>query len=228
MTRKSYYEKTQEKLETLIKDTDWSASVSQNGDRAETVVEFETASPAGEDFIASLVISGKPTVKEIAGELQDYIDSYDPVAEAMPWVDSEGHGKNGAPDLKELIEDKEYMKGELKALLDKLTGTSRSQPEETEKSAAFDCLAVTQVQVFPFVKPNAKHTVGLATVVLNDQLILRELRIVAGVNGLFVAYPVVNPNEEDLRTQFFPITRQLREHIENCVLEKYQYEISQE
>ena len=68
MARKSYYEKTQEKLEELIKDTDWSASVSQNGDRAETVVEFETASPAGEDFIASLVISGKPTVKEIAGE----------------------------------------------------------------------------------------------------------------------------------------------------------------
>ena len=224
MARKSYYEKTQEKLEEIIKDTEWSARVSQNGDRAETFVEFETSSPAGEDFIASLVISGKPTVKEIAGELQDYIDSYDPVAEAMPWVDSEGHGKNGAPDLKELIEDKEYMKGEMKDLLYKLTGASRPQPVETEKSAAFDCLAVTQVQVFPFVKPNAKHTVGLATVVLNDQLVLRELRIVDGVNGLFVAYPVVNSMEEDLRTQFFPITRQLREHIENCVLEKYQYE----
>lgn len=223
MARKSYYEKTQEKLETLIKDTEWSARVSQNGGRAETVVEFETSSPAGEDFISTLVISGKPTVKEIAGELQDYIDSYDPVAEAMPWVDSEGHGQNGAPDLKELIEDKEYMKGELKALLDKLTGTSRSQPVETEKTSAFDCLAVTQVQVFPFAKPSGNHTVGLASVVLNDQLMLRELRIVDGVNGLFVAYPVVNPNEEDLRTQFFPITRQLREHIENCVLEKYQY-----
>ena len=228
MARKSYYEKTQEKLEELIKDTEWSASVSQNGDRAETVVEFETASPAGEDFIASLVISGKPTVKEIAGELQDYIDCYDPVAEAMPWVDSEGHGKNGAPDLKELIEDKEYMKGEMNALLYKLTGASRLQPAETEKTAFFDCLAVTQVQVFPFVKPNAKHTVGLASVVLNDQLILRDLRIVDGVNGLFVAYPVVNSKEEDLRTQFFPMTRQLREHIENCVLEKYQYAISQE
>lgn len=228
MARKSYYEKTQEKLEEIIKDSEWSASVSQNGDRAETVVEFETASPAGEDFIASLVISGKPTVKEIAGELQDYIDSYDPVAEAMPWVDSEGHGKNGAPDLKELIEDKEYMKGEMKDLLYKLTGASRQQPVETEKTDAFDCLAVTQVQVFPFIKPNAKHTVGLASVVLNDQLILRDLRIVDGVNGLFVAYPVVNAKEEDLRTQFFPITRQLREHIENCVLEKYQYAISNE
>lgn len=224
MVRKSYYEKTQEKLEEIIKDTEWSASVSQNGDRAETVVEFETSSPAGEDFIASLVISGKPTVKEIAGELQDYIDSYDPVAEAMPWVDSEGHGMNGAPDLKELIEDKEYMKGELKALLCKLTGTSRQQPVENEKTDAFDCLAVTQVQVYPFIKPNAKHTVGLASVVLNDQLILRELRIVDGVNGLFVAYPEVNSKDEDLRTHFCPITRQLREHIEACVLEKYQYE----
>jgi len=222
MARKSYYEKTQEKLEEIIKDTEWSASVSQNGDRAETVVEFETSSPAGEDFIAALVISGKPTVKEIAGELQDYIDCYDPVAEAMPWVDSEGHGKNGAPDLKELIEDKEYMKGEMGALLDKLTGASRLQPEDREKSNYFDCLAVTQVQVFPFTKPEG-HTVGIATVVLNDQLILRDLKIVDGVNGLFVAYPHVNSKDDDLRSMFFPITRQLREHIENCVLEKYQY-----
>lgn len=67
---------------------------------------------------------------------------------------------------------------------------------------------------------------GLATVVLNDQLHIRGLRIMEGDNGLFVGYPV-NPfyKGEDFRTVVQPMTRPLREHIENCVLEKYQQAI---
>lgn len=63
---------------------------------------------------------------------------------------------------------------------------------------------------------------GLATVVLNDQLHIRGLRIMEGENGLFVGYPV-DPfyKGEDFRTVVQPMTRPLREHIENCVLEKY-------
>lgn len=92
----------------------------------------------------------------------------------------------------------------------------------------FDCLAVTNVQVFPFKDgPNLGHIKGLATVVLNDQLMLRGLRIMDGENGLFVGYPL-DPfyKGEDFRSIVFPVTRQLREHIENCVLEKYQAAIA--
>jgi stage V sporulation protein G len=44
-----------------------------------------------------------------------------------------------------------------------------------------------------------------------------------GENGMFVGYPN-DPfyKGEDYRSICLPITRQLREHIENCVLEKYQ------
>ena len=87
----------------------------------------------------------------------------------------------------------------------------------------FDCLAVTNVQVFPFKEgPSLGHLKGLAEIVINDQLVVRGLRIMEGVNGLFVSYPI-DPfyKGEDLRSICFPITRQLREHIENCVLEKY-------
>ena len=102
--------------------------------------------------------------------------------------------------------------------------------ETKETSAGWNCLAVTQVQVFPFREcANLGHVKGLATVVLNDQLTLRGLRIMEGENGLFVGYPA-DPfyKGEDLRSIFFPITRQLREHIENCVLEKYQAELDPE
>jgi len=94
------------------------------------------------------------------------------------------------------------------------------KPEEKETSFAFDCLAVTQVQVYPFKKG---PSMGMATIVLNDQFQVRGLRIMNGENGLYVSYPN-DPfyNGEDFRSVCLPITRQLREHIENCVLEKYQ------
>ena len=95
-------------------------------------------------------------------------------------------------------------------------------------TAAFDCLAVTQVQVFPFEEgPNLGHLKGLAMIVLNDQFVIRGLRIMEGVSGLFVSYPQ-DPfyRGEDFRSICQPITRQLREHIENCVLEKYQAAIA--
>ena len=102
-----------------------------------------------------------------------------------------------------------------------------SKKEEKYQSSAFDCLAVTQVQVFPFKEcPNMGPIKGLATVVLNDQLQLRGLRIMDGDNGLYVGYPN-DPfyKGEDCRSIYFPITRQLREHIENCVLEKFKAEL---
>lgn len=96
--------------------------------------------------------------------------------------------------------------------------------ENTEHTAAFDCLAVTQVKVFPFKEgPSMGRMKGYATITLNDQFHIRGLRIMEGENGLFVAYPN-DPfyKGEDFRSLYFPVTRQLREHIENCVLEKYQ------
>lgn len=101
--------------------------------------------------------------------------------------------------------------------------SNKDAKKEKETSSAFDCLAVTQVQVYPFKEtPSMGHVKGMASVVLNDQFQIRGLRIMEGDNGLFVGYPV-DPfyKGEDFRSLCFPTTRQLREHIENCVLEKY-------
>ncbi len=98
--------------------------------------------------------------------------------------------------------------------------TKNEQPRTTQ----FDCLAVTNVQVFPFKEgPSLGHIKGLASIVLNDQMVIRGLRVMDGENGLFVGYPT-DPfyKGEDFRSICFPMVRQLREHIENCVLEKYQ------
>ena len=82
-------------------------------------------------------------------------------------------------------------------------------------------IQVTHVQVFPLKEPMGK-TKGLARVVLNDQLQLTGLRVVDGSNGLFVGYPN-DPSYkgEDYRSLFYPLSRELREHIEELVLKAF-------
>lgn len=114
--------------------------------------------------------------------------------------------------------------------LAKLQNLLQDEPEETLcPDNAFDCLAVTQVQVFPFKEgPSLGHVKALAQIVLNDQLVIRGLRVIDGLNGLFVSYPL-DPffKDDEFRSICNPITRQLREHIENCILEKYQAAIAE-
>lgn len=104
------------------------------------------------------------------------------------------------------------------------SNTTGKTEECTMEQKPFACLQVTHVRVYPFKEGAAiGHMVGLATAVLNDQLQIRGLRIMDGENGLFVAYPH-DSQDENLLSIVLPITRELREHIEACVLEKYQYE----
>lgn len=84
-------------------------------------------------------------------------------------------------------------------------------------------IEVTQVNVYPL---NEGAYIGrlkaLANIVLNDQIQVRGLRVMDGENGLFVGYPV-DPfyKGEGFRNIVFPITAELRRHIEKSVLEKY-------
>jgi stage V sporulation protein G len=102
--------------------------------------------------------------------------------------------------------------------------------ETRENTPAFDCLKVTNVQVFPFKEgPSLGHIKGLATIILNDQIQIRSLRVMEGENGMFVGFPLDTFYKgEDYRTIIMPITRQLREHIESTVLEKYNETLKQE
>ena len=118
----------------------------------------------------------------------------------------------------------------LREAVEKCTGrpiqTEEKTPVKPEhpKDSPFEILAVTKVEVFP-IKGGATlgHMKGMAKIILNDQFVIQGLRIMEGENGLFVGYPN-DPfyKGEDYRSVCFPMTRQLREHIENCVLEKYQ------
>lgn len=129
----------------------------------------------------------------------------------------------------------ERLPHQLERIADSLEKLADSKSPKTEVSvdvpmkdahpldSQFDVLAVTDVKVYVFNESaNMDQVKGLATIVLNDQLQIRGLRVMEGMNGMYVAYPN-DPfyKGEELRAGVFPMTRQLREHIENCILEKY-------
>ena len=84
-------------------------------------------------------------------------------------------------------------------------------------------IEVTKVDVYPLKEGiNMGHFKAIANIVLNDQIQVRGLRVMDCENGLFVGYPV-DPfyKGEGFRNIVFPITSELRHHIEKSVLEKY-------
>jgi len=87
-------------------------------------------------------------------------------------------------------------------------------------------MVVTSVQVNPIeVKKDRKTGLtvkALVRVLLNDSLQMTAIRVVEGSNGLFVSYPN-DPSYvgSDYRSLFYPVTKELRDHIDNVVLLKY-------
>lgn len=102
------------------------------------------------------------------------------------------------------------------------TSTSTDlQPDDSVEVVKPSHLQVTNVQVFPLREVTGK-TRAFARVVIEDQLQLTGLRVVDGANGLFVSYPNdPSYNGDDYRSLFYPVTRELRDHIETEVINKY-------
>jgi len=97
-----------------------------------------------------------------------------------------------------------------------------SKNSKEKDKTFFDVLTCSNVQVYPIKEPMGK-TKAMARVTINEQLQLVGLRVVDGINGFFVSYPLDPHNKsEDYHSIYYPITKELREHIEQCVLEKYQ------
>ena len=85
--------------------------------------EFETYSPAGEDFIFYIPVSDDPS--RIVASIRDYADNFDVDEHIELWIGS--RGQNGVPSsVRELVEDAE----EIKSMLDDLAEAMRKLVHE--------------------------------------------------------------------------------------------------
>lgn len=84
----------------------WSVTIDGND------VELSQHSPAGQDFSFSIRKD-----RNYIEQVYESYDGYDPSEETMLWVDSSGHGKNGAPyDLLDVLLDMKAIEKMLETL----------------------------------------------------------------------------------------------------------------
>lgn len=93
--------KLSKKIIKKIEEMDFSVEQECDG-----VYLFRRYSPAGQDF--NFTINTENSIEEFAVNVLNYYEDFDISSETYIWLDSNGHGTNGAPhDMKDVYEDME-------------------------------------------------------------------------------------------------------------------------
>jgi stage V sporulation protein G len=83
-------------------------------------------------------------------------------------------------------------------------------------------MEVTEVKVFPVQEDRLKAYV---TITFDDCFVVRDLKVISGNNGLFVAMPSKKRKDGTYRDTAHPLNNQTRQLIESKVLDEYNKEI---
>ena len=83
-------------------------------------------------------------------------------------------------------------------------------------------MEVTEVRVFPVDEEKLKAYV---TITIDDCFVVRDLKVIKGNNGLFVAMPSKKRKDGTFRDTAHPLNNETREMIESKVLAEYEREI---
>jgi stage V sporulation protein G len=83
-------------------------------------------------------------------------------------------------------------------------------------------MEVTEVRIFPMEEEKLK---AYATITFDDCFVVRDLKVIKGNNGLFVAMPSKKRKDGTYRDTAHPLDNQTRQMIESKVLEEYNKEI---
>ncbi|MBF8257697.1 MAG: SpoVG family protein [Actinobacteria bacterium] len=84
-------------------------------------------------------------------------------------------------------------------------------------------MEITEVKVYP-VSENEKLK-AYATIIFDDCFVVRDLKIIDGNNGLFVAMPSKKKKDGTYRDTAHPLNTETRDMIEGAVLAEYEREL---
>lgn len=87
-------------------------------------------------------------------------------------------------------------------------------------------MEITEVKVFP-IKDNDKLK-AYASVVFDDCFVIRDLRVISGTSGLFVAMPSRKRKDGTFRDTAHPLNMETRDKIERSILDLYEQKIANE
>jgi stage V sporulation protein G len=83
-------------------------------------------------------------------------------------------------------------------------------------------MEVTEVKIFPVQEERLK---AYATITFDNCFVIRDLKVISGNNGLFVAMPSKKRKDGTYRDTAHPLNNQTRQMIESKVLDEYNKEI---
>jgi stage V sporulation protein G len=84
-------------------------------------------------------------------------------------------------------------------------------------------MEITEVRVFPVSEEKLKAYV---TITFDDCFVVRDLKVIHGNNGLFVAMPSKKRKDGSFRDTAHPLNNETREMIESKVLSQYEKELN--
>lgn len=83
-------------------------------------------------------------------------------------------------------------------------------------------MKITEVKIFPV---NEERLKAYVTITLDDVFVVRDLKIIAGTGGLFVAMPSKKRKDGQFRDIAHPLNQETRNMIEDKVFEAYEKEL---
>lgn len=86
-------------------------------------------------------------------------------------------------------------------------------------------MEITEVRVYP-VEDNEKLK-AFVTVTFEDVFVVRDLKIINGNNGLFVAMPSKKCKDGTFKDTAHPLTNDFRKILEDKVLAEYEEQLTQ-
>lgn len=85
-------------------------------------------------------------------------------------------------------------------------------------------MKITEVKIFTV---NEERLKAYATITIDDVFIIRDLKIIKGHEGLFVAMPSKRRKDGQFKDIAHPLNQETREMIENAIFEAYEKEIKE-
>ncbi len=83
-------------------------------------------------------------------------------------------------------------------------------------------MEVTEVRIFPV---NEEKLKAYVTITFDDCFVVRDLKVINGNNGLFVAMPSKKRKDGTFKDTAHPLNNETRKMIEEKVLAEYEKEI---
>jgi len=83
-------------------------------------------------------------------------------------------------------------------------------------------MEITEVKVFPV---NEERLKAYVTITLDNCFVVRDLKVINGNNGLFVAMPSKKRKDGQFKDIAHPLNNETREMIENKIFEVYEEEL---